>query len=152
MRADAQPLRMTPLDGVEVQALRAALDDEYLAWATYDQVIHDFGPVRPFINIRDAEARHVAALHAICDRYGLVIPPNPWLGRVPRFDGIHDACIAGVAAEVANVALYERLMHSTHREDILAVYRNLQRASQQRHLPAFRRCASRGVGTRCRAR
>lgn len=27
----------------EIEALREALDDEYHAWATYDQVIADFG-------------------------------------------------------------------------------------------------------------
>ena len=29
----------------EIEALREALDDEYHAWATYDQVIADFGEV-----------------------------------------------------------------------------------------------------------
>ena len=38
------------LEEQERQALREALDDEYHAWATYDQVIADFGAVRPFIN------------------------------------------------------------------------------------------------------
>jgi hypothetical protein len=31
------------------------------------------------------------------------------------------------------------------RRDILTVFQRLQEASQQRHLPAFRRCAERGV-------
>lgn len=34
---------MTDLTQEEVQALHEALDDEYQAWATYDQVIADFG-------------------------------------------------------------------------------------------------------------
>jgi len=46
-------------------------------------------------------------------------------------------------ADVANAALYERLMASTGRSDILAVFRNLRDASQERHLPAFRRCVER---------
>ena len=52
---------MSTLDESEISALHAALDDEYHAWETYDQVIRDFGLVRPFSNIRDAEARHIAA-------------------------------------------------------------------------------------------
>jgi len=137
---------MSVLDTTEQQALRDALDDEYRAWATYDQVVHDFGPERPFINIREAEARHIEALRALFQRYALEIPENPWPGRVPRFASIREACEAGIEAEVANAALYERLARSTSRRDILAVFDNLHRASQERHLPAFRRCATRGVG------
>ena len=49
------------LDDTERQALEDALDDEYKAHTTYDQVIHDLGPVRPFVNIVDAEARRSTA-------------------------------------------------------------------------------------------
>lgn len=131
---------LTPL---EIAALNEALDDEFRAWATYDQVVRDFGDVRPFINIRDAEARHIGALTALFARYGEPMPANSWLGKVPRFASMHDACAAGVTAEIENAALYERLLASTSRPDILAVFRKLQYASQERHLPAFRRCAER---------
>ena len=47
------------LNKAELAALHEALEDEYRAWATYDQVIRDFGEVRPFSNIREAEARPV---------------------------------------------------------------------------------------------
>jgi len=137
---------MTPLTPTEVHALEEALDDEYQAWSTYGQVIADFGEVRPFINIRDAEARHIEALLALFARYGLSAPANPWTGRVPRYASVREACEAGVAAEIANGALYERLLAATQRPDILAVFRNLQEASRQRHLPAFRRCAERSAG------
>jgi len=137
---------MSVLNDTEIQALRDALDDEYRAWATYDQVIRDFGPERPFTNIRDAEARHIEALSALFQRYGAGDARNTWLGRVPHFASAHEACEAGIEAEVANAALYERLMRSTIRHDLLAVFGNLQRASQERHLPAFRRCATRTRG------
>jgi hypothetical protein len=134
------------LDDTELHTLHDALDDEYRAWATYDQVIHDFGPEGPFINIREAKARHIEALRVLFQRYGLEVPENTWRGRVPRFASTREACEAGIQAEMANSARYERLTRSTSREDILAVYRNLQRASQERHLQAFRRCATRGSG------
>lgn len=137
---------MPVLDDTEVRALHEALDDEYRAWTTYDQVIHDFGAERPFINIREAEARHIEALRSLFQRYGLDVPANPWPGRVPRFASTRAACEAGIEAEVANSALFERLKRSTSRPDILAVFRNLSSASQERHLPAFRRCATRGAG------
>ena len=138
------------LNEAERQALRDALDDEYLAWTTYDQVIHDFGPERPFINIRDSEARHIAALRVLFERYGLEIPPNTWAGRVPRYANLREACEAGVNAEIENASLYDRLLHSTNRPDLLGVFGNLQRASQERHLQAFRRCATRPHGRRAR--
>lgn len=137
---------MSVLDEAEVRALREALDDEYRAWATYDRVIRDFGPQRPFINIREAEARHIDALRSLFLRYDLEVLENPWPDRAPRFASIREACEAGIEAEIANGALYERLMRSTRRQDILAVFRNLERASREHHLPAFRRCATRGCG------
>ena len=134
---------MTTLNEIEATALHEALDDEYHAWATYDQVIQDFGLVRPFSNIRDAEARHIEALVHLFAQHGLTPPPNPWPGKVERYPGLRDACIAAVEAEIANAALYERLLASTDRSDILSVFRHLRDASQKRHLPAFRRCVER---------
>ncbi len=136
---------MSLLTQAEIVALHAALDDEYKAWTIYDQVIHDHGPERPFINIVESEARHIEALRVLFECYGVAVPGNPWAGRVPRYASTREACQAGVEAEVENAALYERLMRSTEREDILAVFENLRRASQERHLPAFRRGASRGA-------
>jgi hypothetical protein len=137
---------MGTLAETEIRALNEALEDEYRAWATYDQVVADFGEVPPFSNIREAEARHIGALSVLFARYGLPMPENPWPGRVERYASLQAACEAGVAAEIENGALYERLLASTERQDILAVFRKLQEASQERHLPAFQRCAGRGAG------
>lgn len=135
---------MTRLNEREIAALEAALDDEYQAFSTYDQVTADFGDVLPFINIRDAEARHIQALLNVFDRYHLPAPRNPWPGKVKRYQRLRDACADAVQAEIANATLYDRLMASTKRPDLLAVFANLREASQERHLPAFRRCLSRG--------
>ena len=137
---------MNPLTEAEIHALNEALDDEYLAWATYDQVTADFGEAPPFSNIREAEARHIEALCTLFARYGLPVPENPWPGRVARYASRQAACEAGVAAEIANGEMYERLLGATQRPDILTVLRNLQEASQQRHLAAFQRCAQGSAG------
>ncbi|MDA8363738.1 MAG: DUF2202 domain-containing protein [Gammaproteobacteria bacterium] len=134
---------MDELTKDESRALHEALDDEYRAWATYDQVLADFGACRPFHHIRDAEGRHIDALAALFVRYGLALPPNPWIGKVPHFANAREACEAGVAAEITNGEMYERLLGATIHPDILAVFRRLQEASQRRHLPAFQRCAGR---------
>ncbi|WP_232420130.1 hypothetical protein [Nitrosococcus watsonii] len=39
-----------------------AINDEYKARATYRHVIRKFGEIRPFINIVEAESRHIEAL------------------------------------------------------------------------------------------
>lgn len=135
----------TVLDPAEAGALREALDDEYRAWAICDRVVRDFGPERPFVNIRAAEARHIEALRTLFRRYGLAVPESAWPGRVPRYANLREACAAGVEAATENGALYARLLRSSRRPDILAVFRNLQRASE-RHLPAFRRCLGRDRG------
>lgn len=134
---------MKTLNDKELAALHEALEDEYRAWSTYDQVISDFGEVRPFINIRDAEARHIQALHSLFNAYGVDIPENDWSSRVKSYPSLHEACRAGVAAEIENGDMYRRLLRSTDRADILDVFRNLQRASQENHLPAFQRCVAR---------
>jgi len=135
---------MTALNDTERQALESALDDEYRSHATYAQVIQDHGAVRPFVKIVDAEARHVSALLSVFDKYGIPAPANRWLGNVPRFASVQEACVAGVQGEIDNVAIYDRALKTTERTDILAVYHALRSASLDRHLPAFQRCATRG--------
>jgi len=136
---------MNKLTDIEIRVLHEALDDEYHAWAIYDQVIADFGEVRPFINIRQAEARHIEALLGLFARYGLPVPANQWPSKVERYTSLQAACEAGVIAEIANGEMYERLLGQTQHNDILTVLHHLQEASQQRHLAAFQRCAQRGA-------
>ncbi len=135
---------MSTLTDVEIRALNEALDDEHHSWSTYDQVIRDFGEVRPFINIREAEARHIEALRSLYVRYGVPMPENSWPGKVERYASLKEACIASAEAEIANGDLYDRLFEAIQRPDIVTVLRNLQEASLQRHLPAFQRCAQDG--------
>lgn len=72
---------MGQLSADEIQVLNEALDDEYHAWSTYDQVLADFGVVRPFTRIREAEARHIAALLVLFDRYACPYRPTAGLAR-----------------------------------------------------------------------
>jgi len=127
-------------------ALCEALDDEYKAIATYEQVIADFGEIRPFANIVQAERRHAKALLALFERYRVAVPSNPWPGRVPRFSSVHHACVAGVEGEVENGAMYARLILATGRRDLIEVFEQLRDASQDRHLAAFERCVDRHRG------
>ncbi|MGD9543590.1 MAG: DUF2202 domain-containing protein [Methylocystis sp.] len=132
-----------------IEALREALDDEYKARATYQSVIDRFGPVRPFVNIIEAEERHASALLHLFERYGVEPPKDRWAGRVSAPSSLAAACQAGVDAEIENAAMYERLLAQVSDARVRGVLMRLQEASQQRHLPAFRRCAERRSGRAC---
>jgi hypothetical protein len=139
----AQVANRSGLHPEEVIALLEALDGEHKAHATYNQVITDFGEVRPFVNIVESEGRHIDALTELMQRYEVPVPTNPWPGKVPRYETVAHACAHAVHAEIENAALYDRLLATTDRPDIRGVLRSLQDASQQCHLPAFQRCAQR---------
>lgn len=128
------------LKKTEIQGLLLALNDEYMAWATYARINEDHNSPRPFINIQQAEAKHIERLKELFVKYGLPVPENKWVGKTPAFGTVAEACKAGVDAEVANVELYKKIFATTEREDILVIYRALQRASNENHLPAFQRC------------
>jgi rubrerythrin len=130
-------------DDKTIQALHEALDEEYHSRATYRSVIEAFGPVRPFVNIVEAEDRHAEALRAQFKRFGVDPPRDNWLGRVPAPRTLVDACRAGVEGEIENAAMYERLIAQIGDPGVREIMRRLQEASQERHLPAFRRCLER---------
>ncbi len=128
-------------------ALIEALNDEYKARAVYQYVIDTFGPVRPFINIVEAEGRHINALLPLFHKYGIPVPPDTWKERIAKPGSIVDACRMGVEAEIENAEMYDRLLKAAAGyPDIQRVMINLQRASAENHLPAFRRCAARSSG------
>lgn len=134
---------MVLLEEKEIKALELALEDEYKSWATYNQVIKDFGEVRPFINIRESEARHIEALLSIYRFYDIVPPINKWIDTAPHYSTLNEACISALKGEIENVALYDILLKSTNKTDILAIYNALRTASMERHTPAFKRCVDR---------
>lgn len=127
-------------------ALIEALDDEYKARATYRLILSQFGAVRPFVNIVESEERHIRALIPLFHKYGFSVPDDTWQGRVTIPASVQEACQEGVKAEIENAAMYQRLLSlTTDYPDVQTVFLNLQRASQTKHLPAFQRCAARGI-------
>lgn len=128
--------------------LRDALDDERKAEAAYAAIIARFGPIRPFINIIEAEARHSAALERQMQRLGLDIPANRWEGKAQAPDSLAAACELAIQAEIENITLYDRLIPRISDALVRRVFENLQNASRNNHLPAFRRCLARENGER----
>ena len=124
-----------------------ALEDERKAEATYKAVIAKFGPVRPFINIVEAEQRHAGAIERQLHRLGFPVPENHWSVNVVPPASIVAACELAVQAEIENIALYDKLIPMISDPIVRGVFENLQAASRDNHLPAFRRCLARdGAG------
>lgn len=128
------------------EVLRDALEDERKAEATYAAVIKKFGEVRPFINIIDAERRHSAAIERQMVGLGFAIPANNWEGKGEAPATLAQACSMAIEAEIENIALYDRLLPAIADDVIRQVLQNLQDASRENHLPAFRRCLEREEG------
>ncbi len=129
-------------------ALDTALEDERRAFETYSAILDRYEDARPFVNIVEAEARHINALLAVYDHYGLTPPvdetlPDPEALRAP----LSELCAIGVAAEIENVDLYDqKLLPAVEAyTDITNVFRRLRDASEFRHLRAFQRCVDRNA-------
>ena len=126
------------------KVLIEALDDEYKARATYRAVISKFGEIRPFINIVQSEERHIQALLSLFRKYEIPIPVDNWADVVKAPTSVLEACQSGVRGEIENREMYQRLLAITPEyPDVQGVFLNLQRASEENHLPAFQRCAER---------
>ncbi len=74
------------------QSLIEALDDEYKAQASYRKIIEKFGEIRPFINIMEAEGRHIQALLPLFVKYGVSVPEDTWASRVEAPETILQCC------------------------------------------------------------
>lgn len=120
-----------------------ALEDERKSKATYAAVIESFGPVRPFINIIEAERRHADAIERQMLRLGFKIPQNPWEDGTKPPASLIAACEQAIDAEIENIALYDQLIPNIEDQIVQNVLQNLQNASRNNHLPAFRRALER---------
>lgn len=130
-------------DAVTLDAMNAAIQGEYHAEVTYLKVLDTFGQVQPFYNILFAEERHSEAIAGLFTNRGLAVPASVWnLGNVPTFASLPEACAAGVAAELANIALYDELLTRDLPQDVRNVFTNLRAASLEGHLPAFQTCCA----------
>ena len=123
--------------------LTLALLDEYKSRATYAKILEKFGPVRPFVNIHEAEGRHVEALVHLFETYQIEVPVDHWPCHITVPATLKEACEQAVDAEQDNMTMYDRILAETSEPDVRRVLLHLQSASRDRHLPAFERCVHR---------
>lgn len=122
------------------QILRIAVYDEFKAYEAYSKIIEQFGYVQPFVNIKEAEAMHYAALITLMQKYNVPVPVNDWAEKIEVPKTYVECCELGVASEINNIAMYDHLLEYAVEDDIRDVLFKLQAASYNNHLPAFRRC------------
>jgi len=135
------PPATTALTAAVAAAVDTAIQDEFHAEQIYLRVLADHGNVIPFFNVVVAEQRHSASLAGVLERRALEVPASEWnLDNVPRFATVAEACAAAALAEVANIAVYDRLLVGELPADVRNVFTNNRRASLERHLPAFTAC------------
>lgn len=125
-----------------LDAMVEAIQDEYKAELIYARVMEDFGPVRPFSNIINAEVRHSESLASLFVTRGLPVPESQWaVDQIPGFSTLTEACSAAVTAEIENAEIYDRYMDLDLPADVRFVFENNRRASIENHLRAFQRCS-----------
>ncbi len=125
---------------VITQALRIAIYDEMKAYETYMQIIEKFGAVEPFVNIVEAEKRHYVMLLQLLEKYAVEIPNDDFSATIVLPQTLLEACELGVVAELENIKMYDNLIENTKEyPDVQEVFFQLQAASYNNHLVAFRR-------------
>lgn len=117
----------------------AGPEGEFAAYALYSAILTKHGDIQPYAAIREAEARHIQALKRQLEKYGIPIPEDKFAGKVVAPATLLKAAKQGVESEEKNVAMYDRHLAAVKDyPDLTRVFTNLQRASRDAHLPAFK--------------
>jgi len=122
--------------------LQLALQEEYKAQYLYESVLEDYPGAMPFAAIVESEVRHVEALQMLFTRRQMTPPASVWTpATFPPYASLPLACADGVKAETEDAAFYTPyLLRTDLPQDVRNVFKNLQTASLENHLPAFERC------------
>jgi hypothetical protein len=119
------------------EMLNYAIQDEYLAQAEYELIIAEFGEIRPFINIVEAEQTHIDLLVPLFAAYNMDLPSNNADEIAVLPESISSALATGIEAEEMNIAMYKQFLSQDNLpDDVRSVFENLMNASEN-HLRAF---------------
>ncbi len=136
------------LTSLEEEGLLFMAEEEKLAGDVYS-ALNEVWNLRVFDNIGRAEQTHQAAVEMLLERYSLAVPAN----QAGEFSNeslqslyndllsrgglsVEEALRVGAAIEEMDILDLQERMAQTDKEDILLVYSNLKRGSEN-HLRAF---------------
>lgn len=146
------PAEILPLTEEEKAGLILMREEEKLARDVYTYLGSKWGD-KIFGNIAASEQTHTEAVKTLLARYGVEDPvKNDAMGEFTSTEMLNlykdltllggnselDAFIVGAIIEDLDIKDLEELMKKTDKEDILAVYANLQKGSRN-HLRAYSR-------------
>ncbi|MBN8204024.1 hypothetical protein JI665_26640 [Bacillus sp. NTK034] len=120
------------------QMLTFALQDEFLAQARYNNILLNFGYIRTFARIQEAELRHISALLPLLERYQVPVPEDISRMFVTAPESIKKAFAFGVQGEIENISMYNKFLSLNLPTDVRTVFTQLRNASMN-HLDAFER-------------
>ena len=149
--AQASTAASTELSPAEITELRYMREEEKLARDVYRALAVKWSDATVFARIAQSEQRHMEAVKAVMDRYGVA---DPAAGKAAgsftdaRLQALYDDLLAdgsrslqtalavGVTIEKTDIADLEDALEATSNADLERLYGNLLRASQH-HLQAF---------------
>ena len=120
------------------EMMQYAIEDEYLAYAEYDLIINEMNITRPFSNIIQAEATHIGYMEDLYETYGFELPVIDPSQHIILPESINEAFLAGVDAEIINIAMYDSFLEQDLPEDVRTVFEQLKAGSES-HLMAFQK-------------
>ena len=124
------------------QMLTYAIQDEYLARAEYRFIINEYGTIRPFSNIIQAEEQHINMLVPLFTTYGFAVPEDNAAEHIVVPKNLKEALETCVQGEIDNIGMYETFLNRSLPDDVRDVFERLKKASGN-HLRAFRNALSR---------
>jgi len=139
----------SPLTDAEIAGLLFMREEEKLAGDVY-RALNDQWGGNVFINIAESENMHTESVLALLDAYGIADPAKTEAGQFSNRDlqalydqltaqgsqSLQDAYLVGGAIEEIDILDLETHIAETDRDDIIQVYENLLRGSEN-HLRAF---------------
>lgn len=120
------------------QALRIALYDEYAARSFHARMVEAFGPQPPFDTVVQSQERRIATLSALCQRFGVPRPLDPFPLETAVGPSWLANCQRAVAGTIQSARLYESLLANIAEPEVRAAFLTLQAALLQQYLPPFR--------------
>ncbi len=118
------------------EMLTYAIQDEYLARAEYELIMEEYGSMRPFSNVMQAEVRHIGWVVELFAEYDFALPKDTAALHVVLPSTLKAAFETGVQAEIDNIAMYESFLARELPEDVREVFEQLKAGSES-HLRAF---------------
>lgn len=116
-----------------------ALQDEYLALATYEAVVEAYGEVHPFTRLIVAETMHADALVTLAETYDITPVEDTADALVVLPESLDLAYETLLAAEANNIAMYEVFLATEDLPDDVALVFTRLRDASLRHQAAGER-------------